>query len=65
MQCAPSEVFHYADNRGQCDSSHLSRSSSVLQAAKKDLLGIIQLQVAPPPAAPGQVTPPPPLALSG
>lgn len=49
VQCAPSEVFHYADSRGQCDSNHLSRSSFILQAAKKDLLGIIQLQVAPPP----------------
>ncbi|XP_075885209.1 patatin-like phospholipase domain-containing protein 7 [Nelusetta ayraudi] len=44
VQCAPSEVFHYTDSRGQCDSSHFSRSNSILQAAKKDLLGIIQLQ---------------------
>lgn len=57
LQCAPTEVFHYADSRGQYDASHLSRSSSILQAAKKDLLGIIQLQVLPPPAATGQVIP--------
>ncbi|KAM9307343.1 patatin-like phospholipase domain-containing protein 7 isoform 2-T3 [Pholidichthys leucotaenia] len=42
MLPTPSEVFHYSDG-GDCDSAHLS-SSSILQAAKKDLLGIIQLQ---------------------
>lgn len=45
MQHAPSEVFHYADSRGHSDAILLSRSCSILQAAKKDLLGIIQLQV--------------------
>lgn len=48
VQCTPTEVFHYADSRAQCDASHLSRSNAILQAAKKDLLGIIQLQVASP-----------------
>lgn len=55
VQCTPTEVFHYADSRGQCDASNLNRSNSILQAAKKDLLGIIQLQVAPPPAATRQI----------
>lgn len=44
MQHTPSEVFHYTDSGGQSDATHLSKSSTILQAAKKDLLGIIQLQ---------------------
>lgn len=45
MQHAPSEVFYYTDSGGQSDTVQLSKSSSILQAAKRDLLGIIQLQV--------------------
>lgn len=45
MQQTPSEVFHYTDSGGHSDAIHLSKSSTILQAAKKDLLGIIQLQV--------------------
>lgn len=45
MQHAPSEVFYYTDSGGQSDTIQLSKSSSILQAAKRDLLGIIQLQV--------------------
>lgn len=45
MQHTPSEVFHYTDSGGQSDTIHLSKSSTILQAAKRDLLGIIQLQV--------------------
>lgn len=45
MQPAPSEVFHYADTRGPSDALLLSKSCTILQAAKKDLLGLIQLQV--------------------
>ncbi|XP_067431465.1 patatin-like phospholipase domain-containing protein 7a isoform X3 [Thunnus thynnus] len=44
MQHTPSEVFHYTDSGGQSDAIYLSKSSTILQAAKKDLLGIIQLQ---------------------
>ncbi|XP_047425884.1 patatin-like phospholipase domain-containing protein 7a [Mugil cephalus] len=44
MQHTPSEVFHYTDSGGQCDAIHLSKSSTIFQAAKKDLQGIIQLQ---------------------
>lgn len=45
MQHTPSEVFHYTDSGGHSDAVHLSKSCTILQAAKKDLLGIIQLQV--------------------
>lgn len=45
MQHTPSEVFHYMDSGGHSDAVHLSKSSTILQAAKRDLLGIIQLQV--------------------
>lgn len=45
LQHAPSEVFHYTDSRGQADAPLLSKSCTILQAAKKDLQGIIQLQV--------------------
>lgn len=44
MHHTPTEVFHYTDSRGQSDNIHLSKSSTILHAAKKDLLGIIQLQ---------------------
>ncbi|XP_061913043.1 patatin-like phospholipase domain-containing protein 7 isoform X2 [Entelurus aequoreus] len=44
LQQAPSEVFHYTDSGGQSDGVHLSKSSTIFQAAKKDLLGLIQLQ---------------------
>ncbi|XP_077398600.1 patatin-like phospholipase domain-containing protein 7a [Vanacampus margaritifer] len=44
MQHTPSEVFHYTDSGGQTDTIHLSKSGTIFQAAKKDLLGIIQLQ---------------------
>ncbi|XP_061763927.1 patatin-like phospholipase domain-containing protein 7a isoform X3 [Nerophis ophidion] len=44
LQHAPSEVFHYTDGGGQSDGVHLSKSSTIFQAAKKDLLGLIQLQ---------------------
>uniref|UniRef100_A0A3Q2YGE3 lysophospholipase n=1 Tax=Hippocampus comes TaxID=109280 RepID=A0A3Q2YGE3_HIPCM len=44
MQHTPSEVFHYTDSGGQSDAIHLSKSGTIFQAAKKDLLGIIQLQ---------------------
>uniref|UniRef100_A0A4W6C962 lysophospholipase n=1 Tax=Lates calcarifer TaxID=8187 RepID=A0A4W6C962_LATCA len=44
MLHTPSEVFHYTDSGGHSDAIHLSKSSTIFQAAKKDLLGIIQLQ---------------------
>ncbi|XP_068608693.1 patatin-like phospholipase domain-containing protein 7 [Brachionichthys hirsutus] len=44
MQQTPSEVFHYTDCGGQYDAIQLSKSNTILQAAKRDLLGIIQLQ---------------------
>ncbi|KAK2888415.1 patatin-like phospholipase domain-containing protein 7a isoform X1 [Channa argus] len=44
MQHTPSEVFHYTDSGGHADAINFSKSSTILQAAKKDLLGIIQLQ---------------------
>uniref|UniRef100_A0A8C4DII2 lysophospholipase n=1 Tax=Dicentrarchus labrax TaxID=13489 RepID=A0A8C4DII2_DICLA len=44
MQHTPSEVFHYTDSGGHSDAIYLSKSSTIFQAAKKDLLGIIQLQ---------------------
>ncbi|CAB1332657.1 unnamed protein product [Coregonus sp. 'balchen'] len=44
MQHAPSAVFHYTDSGGRSDTVHPSKVSSIFQAAKKDLLGIIQLQ---------------------
>ncbi|KAJ0015435.1 hypothetical protein NQD34_009055 [Periophthalmus magnuspinnatus] len=40
----PIEVFYYTDSRGQSDAIHLSKSGTILHAAKKDLLGVIQLQ---------------------
>ncbi|XP_060926722.1 patatin-like phospholipase domain-containing protein 7a [Limanda limanda] len=44
MLPTPSAVFHYTDSGGQSDAIHLSKSSTILQAAKRDLLGIMQLQ---------------------
>ncbi|RVE65668.1 hypothetical protein OJAV_G00118750 [Oryzias javanicus] len=44
MQHTPSEVFHYTDSGGQSDTIHLGKSNTMLQAAKRDLQGIIQLQ---------------------
>ncbi|KAK5900734.1 hypothetical protein CgunFtcFv8_025667 [Champsocephalus gunnari] len=44
MQPTPSEVFHYTDSGGHHDAANLSKSCTIFQAAKKDLLGIIQLQ---------------------
>ncbi|XP_040013281.1 patatin-like phospholipase domain-containing protein 7a isoform X3 [Xiphias gladius] len=44
MLHTPSEVFHYTDSGGHSDAIYLSKSSTILQAAKKDLLRIIQLQ---------------------
>lgn len=44
MQHTPSEVFHYTDSGGHADATYLGKSGAILQAAKKDLLGIIQLQ---------------------
>ncbi|XP_029300290.1 LOW QUALITY PROTEIN: patatin-like phospholipase domain-containing protein 7a [Cottoperca gobio] len=44
MQPTPSEVFHYTDSGGHSDAIQLSKSCTIFQAAKKDLLGIIQLQ---------------------
>lgn len=45
MQQTPSEVFHYTDSRGHSDAILLSKSCTILHAAKRDLLGIIQLRV--------------------
>lgn len=45
MLHTPSEVFHYTDSGGNGDAIYLSKSCTILQAAKKDLMGIIQLQV--------------------
>uniref|UniRef100_A0A7N6BNZ7 lysophospholipase n=1 Tax=Anabas testudineus TaxID=64144 RepID=A0A7N6BNZ7_ANATE len=44
MLHTPSEVFHYTDSGGNGDAIYLSKSCTILQAAKKDLMGIIQLQ---------------------
>nr|XP_020465447.1 patatin-like phospholipase domain-containing protein 7 isoform X2 [Monopterus albus] len=44
MLHTPSEVYHYTDSGGHSDAIHLSKSSTIFQAAKKDLLRIIQLQ---------------------
>lgn len=45
MHHTPTEVFHYTDSGGQSDAIYLSKSSTILHAAKKDLQAIIQLQV--------------------
>lgn len=44
MHHTPTEVFHYTDSGGQSDAIYLSKSSTILHAAKKDLQAIIQLQ---------------------
>ncbi|KAL6097143.1 pnpla7 [Pungitius sinensis] len=44
VQQTPSEVFHYTDSGGHPDATNCTKSGTILQAAKKDLLGIIQLQ---------------------
>ncbi|XP_072311392.1 patatin-like phospholipase domain-containing protein 7 [Eucyclogobius newberryi] len=44
MHHTPTEVFHYTDSGGQSDAIHRSISGSILHAAKKDLMTIIQLQ---------------------
>ncbi|XP_060791547.1 patatin-like phospholipase domain-containing protein 7a [Neoarius graeffei] len=43
MHQAPSAVYHYTDSRGSSDVPP-SKVGAIFQAAKKDLLGIIQLQ---------------------
>uniref|UniRef100_A0A668AG21 lysophospholipase n=1 Tax=Myripristis murdjan TaxID=586833 RepID=A0A668AG21_9TELE len=40
----PSAVFHYTDTGGRSNAVHPSKVNAIFQAAKKDLLGIIQLQ---------------------
>ncbi|XP_040053745.2 patatin-like phospholipase domain-containing protein 7a [Gasterosteus aculeatus] len=44
VQQIPTEVFHCTDSREHSDSTNCNKSGAILQAAKKDLLGIIQLQ---------------------
>lgn len=44
MQHAPSAVIHYTDNAPHSDVPP-SKVGAIFQAAKKDLLGIIPLQV--------------------
>lgn len=44
MHQAPSTVYHYTDSGGSSDVPP-SKVGAIFQAAKKDLLGIIQLQV--------------------
>uniref|UniRef100_A0A668ABU9 lysophospholipase n=1 Tax=Myripristis murdjan TaxID=586833 RepID=A0A668ABU9_9TELE len=44
MQHTPSAVFHYTDTGGRSNAVHPSKVNAIFQAAKKDLLGIIQLQ---------------------
>uniref|UniRef100_A0A8C6PY17 lysophospholipase n=1 Tax=Nothobranchius furzeri TaxID=105023 RepID=A0A8C6PY17_NOTFU len=44
MQPTPSEVLHYTDSGGQSDAISFGKSSTILQAAKRDLQVIIQLQ---------------------
>ncbi|XP_041826826.1 patatin-like phospholipase domain-containing protein 7a isoform X2 [Melanotaenia boesemani] len=44
MQHTPSEVYYYTDSGGQSDAVYLSKGNAILQAAKRDLLGVIQLQ---------------------
>ncbi|XP_037548083.1 patatin-like phospholipase domain-containing protein 7a [Nematolebias whitei] len=44
MLPTPSEVLHCTDNGGQSDAIQFSKSNTILQAAKKDLQEIIQLQ---------------------
>ncbi|XP_036384106.1 patatin-like phospholipase domain-containing protein 7a isoform X1 [Megalops cyprinoides] len=44
MQHTPSAVFHYTDTGGRSDHVPPSKINAIFQAAKKDLLGLIQLQ---------------------
>ncbi|XP_066569380.1 patatin-like phospholipase domain-containing protein 7 [Amia ocellicauda] len=44
MQPAPSAVIHYTDNGGRSDHVPPSKVSAIFQAAKSDLLRLIQLQ---------------------
>nr|XP_055055040.1 patatin-like phospholipase domain-containing protein 7 [Misgurnus anguillicaudatus] len=44
MQHAPSAVFHYSDTGGHSSHIHHCKVNAIFQAAKKDLLKIIQLQ---------------------
>ncbi|XP_067295136.1 patatin-like phospholipase domain-containing protein 7 [Pseudorasbora parva] len=44
MQHSPSAVFHYSDTGGHSNHIHHCKVNAIFQAAKKDLLKIIQLQ---------------------
>ncbi|XP_051748594.1 patatin-like phospholipase domain-containing protein 7 [Ctenopharyngodon idella] len=44
MQHSPSAVFHYSDTGGHSSHIHHCKVNAIFQAAKKDLLKIIQLQ---------------------
>ncbi|KAG7318254.1 hypothetical protein KOW79_018009 [Hemibagrus wyckioides] len=44
MQPAPSAVYHYSDTGGHSGHVHHNKVNAIFQAAKKDLLKIIQLQ---------------------
>ncbi|XP_076854368.1 patatin-like phospholipase domain-containing protein 7 isoform X2 [Brachyhypopomus gauderio] len=44
MQPSPAAVYHYLDTGGHCGHVHHSKVNAIFQAAKKDLLKIIQLQ---------------------
>ncbi|XP_053466100.1 patatin-like phospholipase domain-containing protein 7 [Ictalurus furcatus] len=44
MQPAPSAVYHYSDTGGHSGNVHHNKVNAIFQAAKKDLLKIIQLQ---------------------
>ncbi|KAI5088421.1 patatin-like phospholipase domain-containing protein 7 isoform X1, partial [Silurus meridionalis] len=44
MQPAPSAVYHYSDTGGHPGHVHHNKVNAIFQAAKKDLLKIIQLQ---------------------
>ncbi|XP_049326272.1 patatin-like phospholipase domain-containing protein 7 [Astyanax mexicanus] len=44
MQHTPSAVYHYSDTGGHSGHVHHSKINAIFQAAKKDLLKIIQLQ---------------------
>ena len=44
MQYTPSAVYHYSDTEG--GNIHHNKVNAIFQAAKKDLLQVIHLQVA-------------------
>ncbi|KAL2092636.1 hypothetical protein ACEWY4_012434 [Coilia grayii] len=44
MQSSPSAVFHYSSSSGHCGYVHHSKVNLIFQAAKKDLLKVLQLQ---------------------